>query len=131
MEPLEDVRVRYFEKQRGRKDLVPSCDARVAAHITTNSVVAGLVSVASDYVYDETKHGPILKSLLHGVNVATHEKETTSELNDAGEEDSSRSERSSREGDSESMSSNMLDADDILAELDYDPDRVSVGDYSN
>lgn len=82
MEPLEDVRVRYFDqkKRRGRKDLVPSCDSHVAAQIATNPAVAGLVSVASDYVYDEKKHGPILASLLHGVKVGhgrfTQEEET-------------------------------------------------------
>lgn len=86
MEPLEDVRVRYFDqkKRRGRKDLVPSCDSHVAAQIATNPAVPGLVSVASDYVYDEKKHGPILASLLHGVKVDhgrfAHEEEEASDV---------------------------------------------------
>lgn len=140
MEPLEDVRVRYFDKKRGQKELVPTCDARIAAHIAINPAVAGLVSVASDYVYDEKKHGPILSSLLHGVKIdhrrVSHDAEETeagvvetgkesegesdeddSDLRSSG---SSSSRSSSRSSGGVPLSLQNEDADDMLSELDYD-----------
>jgi len=59
---MEDVRVRILYKG----SLEWSGDQHIAASVTAVPDVPGIVSTASDYVYDEAEHGPVLAQLLHG-----------------------------------------------------------------